>query len=226
MALLFHLEIFYYLAICTSATLVKGYLPTFIDILGYVSLIEMIKVSFLLSFEGLDMQRGILFPERKKRNSSVPEVNSLMIFKVCESLGINVQLAPEERRLTLIKKYIKRTEKDYNTPEVKSEMVYHICKALNIDVVLSTLSEDTEELIPEPKEKKPLPIVRSVMLHKICQALSLNTGLNTAAEFPDFKIPKKMKKETIPIVQSETIFKFCEALNLKVALANSPQDLK
>ncbi|GFR02215.1 hypothetical protein TNCT_493681 [Trichonephila clavata] len=227
MARLFHLEMFYYLAICSSATLFKWCLPTFIDILGYVFLIEIIKVCFLLSFEGHNVQKGCSFPECKKRNSSVPKVQSVMIFKMCESLGINVELIPEERKITCIEKYYKLTEKNPRTPEIKSEMIYHICKDLNIEVVLSAqMEKDTEALKPHLKKEKPLPIVRSIIVHEICQALGLDTELNTMAEFPDFKIPKKMKKEIIPIVQSETIFKFCEALNLKVALANPPQDLK
>ncbi|GFQ78222.1 hypothetical protein TNCT_604471 [Trichonephila clavata] len=167
------------------------------------------------------MQRGVSFPERKKRKNSVPGVQSLMIFKMCESLGINVQLATEERRITWIEKYYKYTKENISTPEIKSELIYPICKDLNNEVVLSAqMEKDNEALKPHLKKEKPLPIVPSVIVHEICQVLGLDTELNRMAEFPDFKIPKKMKKEIIPIVQSEKIFKFCEALNLKVALAN------
>ncbi|GFR00759.1 hypothetical protein TNCT_552861 [Trichonephila clavata] len=185
MAFLFHLEIIYYVALCAMATLLKGCLPSFIDILGYVSFAEMIKMGFLLSFEGLSMQTGLSSPERKKQYSSVPVVHSVMIFKVCQALNIEVELAPEKIRMTWIAKHNKRPGKKPKTPEVKSKMIYEICNALNIEVILSAKTEeDIGAIKPKPESKKiSPPIVRSVVVHKICQALGLNSELSPAVEF-------------------------------------------
>ncbi|GFR20595.1 hypothetical protein TNCT_62861 [Trichonephila clavata] len=127
---------------CTMATLLKGCLPSFIDIFGYVSFIEMIKISFLLSFDGLYLQRGFSLPERKKQNISVPVVHSLMLFKICLVLDIEVKLAPEEARTTWKQKFSKQLKQKPNIPEVNSKMMHEICNALSMEVELSATTED------------------------------------------------------------------------------------
>ncbi|GFR28247.1 hypothetical protein TNCT_242481 [Trichonephila clavata] len=206
------------------ATILKGCLPSFTDIFGYVSFIEMIKIGFLLSFDGLYLQGGFSFPERKKQKSSDPVVHSLMLFKICQALDIEVKLAPEEARTTWNAKFNKQLKQKPNIPEVKSKMIYEICNALSLEVELSETAEDIGELKPIPK-KKPLPIVHSITVHGICQALGLETELNPGAELKKFKLPKKIKNKIIPVVQSEAIFKFCEGLNIRAKLANPQHDL-
>ncbi|GFR17439.1 hypothetical protein TNCT_735821 [Trichonephila clavata] len=208
------------------STLLKGCLPSFIDIFGYVSFIEMVKIGILLSFNGLYQHGGFSFPDLKKQRSSVPVVHSLMLFKICQALDIEVKLAPEEARTTWNAKFNKQLKQKPNVPEVKSKMIYEICNALSLEVELSATTEGIEELNPKPiPKKKPLPIVHSITVHGICQALGLETELNPAAELKKFKLPKKMKNKIIPVVQSEVIFKFCEGLNIRAKLANPQHDL-
>ncbi|GFW96976.1 hypothetical protein TNCV_4801891 [Trichonephila clavipes] len=171
---LFHLEILYYLAICTSATIFKGFLPTFIDILGYVFLFELMKICFLLSFEGLNMQKGSLFPENKKRNGSVPKVKSLMIFKMCESMNINVQLALAEEDTYALKPQPKKKKP---LPLVRSVIVHEICQALGLATELNTKAEFQDFKLPTKMIKETIPIVQSEVIFKFCEALDLKVAL-------------------------------------------------
>ncbi|GFY48184.1 hypothetical protein TNIN_281831 [Trichonephila inaurata madagascariensis] len=151
MALLFDLEILFYLALCAMATLFKGCLPSFIDIFGYVSLIEMIKVGFLLSFERLSS-----YTERKNQNSSSA---------VTADTGA---LKP-----------MHQPKKPF--PIVRSVMVHQICQALGLNTELNTSTEFPDFKLPKKmKGKEMIPIVQSETIFKFCDALSLKNALTNS----------------------------------------------
>ncbi|GFS72188.1 hypothetical protein TNCV_2442371 [Trichonephila clavipes] len=151
MVLCFHLEIFYYLAICISATLFKGCLPSFIDILGYVSFCEMIKLCFLLSFEEIRKQKDFYISQRRKRNSSVPTNSS-------EAL----KSQPKKKK---------------PLPIVRSVIVHEICQALDLDTELQTTVEFPDFQLPRKIKREIIPIVQSEDIFKFCIALNLKVAL-------------------------------------------------
>ncbi|GFV09112.1 hypothetical protein TNCV_4198891 [Trichonephila clavipes] len=100
--------------------------------------------------------------EQEPVNNLMPTVHSGMIFKLCQSLDIKAQLAPEEERNIWIPKHKKSTESKPTVPVVKSEIIYQMCNALDIKVILSpTVEKDIVVLEPnrEAKKNKPSPLV-------------------------------------------------------------------
>ncbi|GFV53523.1 hypothetical protein TNCV_5087691 [Trichonephila clavipes] len=156
MALIFDLEILFYLALCAMATIFKGCLPSFIDLLGYVSVIEMIKIGFLLSFESLCVQRVSSYTERKNQNSSSA---------VTGDTGALKPKAQPKRSL----------------PVVRSIMVHEICQALGLNTELNTTAEIPDFKLPKKmKGKEMIPIVQSETIFKFCDALSLKVTLGNS----------------------------------------------
>ncbi|GFY78471.1 hypothetical protein TNIN_331851 [Trichonephila inaurata madagascariensis] len=82
----------------------------------------------------LDKERKVI-PERdddKLEGNVVPVVHSLMIFKMCEGLGLLAQLAPEsDRKIWALKKKPRRI------PKVHSKTILMFCEALNLDAELA-----------------------------------------------------------------------------------------
>ncbi|GFQ75187.1 hypothetical protein TNCT_474261 [Trichonephila clavata] len=118
--------------------------------------------------------------EQKQKLCSVPKVHSVMIFKMCQSLGIKARLALEEEKCTWFVKHQKRSKSKSTIPAVKSKMIYEMCNALNIEVVLlQTTEQGIVALKPEQQEKQnKSPIVHSVFVYKMCRALGLDAELN------------------------------------------------
>ncbi|GFR33937.1 hypothetical protein TNCT_597801 [Trichonephila clavata] len=121
------------------ATLLKGCLPSFIDILGYVSFTEMIKTGFLLSFEDLNTPTDLsskpnrTIPEVKSKMISPPPiVRSVMVHKICQALGIDTELNPAAEF-----KNFKLPQKRKPNPIVHSVAVFKLCEALNIKASLA-----------------------------------------------------------------------------------------
>ncbi|GFV72187.1 hypothetical protein TNCV_3278421 [Trichonephila clavipes] len=132
------------------ATVFKGCLPSFIDILGYVSIAEMIKVCFLLSFEGLNKQRGFNISKPGRRVSS----DSTKSSKALKSL-------PKKKPL----------------PIVRSVTVHGICQALGLDTELQTTAEFPDFKLRRKMKKEIIPIVQSEVIFKLCEALNLKVAL-------------------------------------------------
>ncbi|GFU25477.1 hypothetical protein NPIL_258921 [Nephila pilipes] len=101
------------------------------------------------------MRRWKLLRKKKK----IPIVHSLMVYKMCEGLGINVQIAPIENRKTWMCKFndlpkcvsptaapeIKGQKNKLKSqkviPVVKSASVFMFCTALGIEAILDPLQD-------------------------------------------------------------------------------------
>ncbi|GFV09119.1 hypothetical protein TNCV_4198961 [Trichonephila clavipes] len=152
----FLLEISFYLVVWVMSTLLHGHSPYFIEILGFVSIVEIFKKYLLPNFEKTEQLNGNLLLleniEQKQENDSVPIVHSVIVFKICQSLDIKARLAPEGERTPWIPKFKKQLESKQTIPVVKSKIIFEICNALNIKAVLTpTIEQDTAIL--EPKQK-------------------------------------------------------------------------
>ncbi|GFT31930.1 hypothetical protein TNCV_3467981 [Trichonephila clavipes] len=141
-----------------TATLFNGCLPSFIDILGYVSFAEIIKVCFFLSFEGLSNERDLYISNRKKRVSSVSTNSS----EALKSL-------PKKKPL----------------PIVRSVTVHGICQALDLDTELQTTVEFPDFKLRRKMKNEIIPTVQSEVIFKFCEALNLKVAL--ANPSPVFK---------------------------------------
>ncbi|GFT49427.1 hypothetical protein TNCV_3366321 [Trichonephila clavipes] len=187
------LEISFYVVVCVMTTLWQGHLPYFVEILEYITIVEIFKKFFLPNFERTQQLNGNLLlsqcKERKPENDSVPIVYSVMIFNMCQPLDLKTRLALDEEKSVWIAKCKKRSNSKSTIPVIKSKTIYQMCNALDIKVVLSpTTEQDTITLEPnrEPKKNKPPPFVRSVMVYKACHALSLEAELILELEFERF----------------------------------------
>ncbi|GFY78464.1 hypothetical protein TNIN_161341 [Trichonephila inaurata madagascariensis] len=90
------------------------------------------------------------------------------MYKMCEGLGIQVQLAPIEKDIW-IKKFKKPIK---NIPIVRSGTILKFCIALNIPAQLAAgknIEGDQQQKSLNPI--KVPPVVNSVAVYKICQAL-------------------------------------------------------
>ncbi|GFU12006.1 hypothetical protein NPIL_197811 [Nephila pilipes] len=188
MAIAFLSEIMMYLISCFVVDLLRGSMPSVGEIIVCVCLNEMIKI-FVKWYYGNGIQvQNMVIPEQiyvslaqGNEKKEIPVVYSFMIFKMCEGLDIEVELAPMEERPTWGKKIKKSTQ---CIPTVRSETVFKICNALNLPAVF----EQTEGLDIEVEEEtkissriKATPIVNSVAIYKICLALGLPAELNENA---------------------------------------------
>ncbi|GFU54150.1 hypothetical protein NPIL_33471 [Nephila pilipes] len=188
MAIAFLSEIMMYLISCFVVDFMRGSMPSVGEIIVCVFLNEMIKIFYNWYYGNEIELHGMAIPEQivlslehgiKKKE--IPVVYSFMIFKMCEGLDMEVQLAPIEERHAWDKKIKISTQ---CIPTVRSETVFKICNALNLPGEL----ELTEGLDIKVEEKtkissriKATPIVNSVAVYKICLALGLPAQLNENA---------------------------------------------
>ncbi|GFY70562.1 hypothetical protein TNIN_60751 [Trichonephila inaurata madagascariensis] len=96
------LEASLYLFFSVIADYIEIDLVSFLKILGCVLVVDVLKNLIAIYFESAsqDKERKVI-PERdddKLEGNVVPVVHSLMIFKMCEGLGLEAQLAPESDR--------------------------------------------------------------------------------------------------------------------------------
>ncbi|GFT75518.1 hypothetical protein NPIL_52911 [Nephila pilipes] len=183
MAIAFLSEIMMNLISCLVVDFMRGSMPSFGEIIVCVFLNEMINIFFKWYYgNGTQMQRMVI-PEQidlsleyGNKKKGIPVVYSFMIFKMCEGLDIEVQLATIEKRDTWDKKIKKSTQ---CIPIVRSENDFKICNALNLPAELELI----ERLDIEVEEKtssgsKATPIVNSAVVYKICLVLGLPAQLN------------------------------------------------
>ncbi|GFT83820.1 hypothetical protein NPIL_298401 [Nephila pilipes] len=188
MAIAFLSEIMMYLISCFVVDFMRGSMPSFGEIIVCVFLNEMIKIFFNWYYGNEIEMQSVVIPgpiylslEHGNEKKGIPVVYSLMIFKMCEGLDIEVELAPIEERDTWDKKIKKSTQ---CIPTVRSETVFKICNALNLPAELELnegLDIEVEEEINISSRIKATPIVNSVVVYKICLALGLPAQLNEKA---------------------------------------------
>ncbi|GFT53148.1 hypothetical protein TNCV_4232701 [Trichonephila clavipes] len=213
------LEGMFYFLPFILAILTQGNLPNLIQILTYATIAEFLKHYLLLQHGAKpDSHMKSLPPNLKQpkiAKKNIPLVHSLMVFKICEALDIQVKFAPIEKQ-----KYdFKICEGDKSSfPAVQSEK---LCKELNIRVNFS-LEKHSNNLTPQVASTniKPPITVNSLMVHKMSQALGFDTELNPVKHPEPFvsNLRKKRLAKKIPTVNSPEIFKFCEALEIQAKL--------
>ncbi|GFQ94158.1 hypothetical protein TNCT_178521 [Trichonephila clavata] len=183
-------EISFYVLSHLVGFLIQGYLPTFFQIIVYVTINESFKNYILPIFtknprtqreDGIEQNNK---EEMERKN--IPIVQSLAVFKISEALQISARLASIEEMNNWEKKDVLKKKESPNIIEKEQK-----------------------------KENNSPPQVSNVAVYKMCLALGLQAELNPEMKTKIFT----RKPKAIPVVHSTTIFMFCEALNLKVVLA-------
>ncbi|GFS68786.1 hypothetical protein NPIL_590871 [Nephila pilipes] len=187
MAIAFLSEIMMYLISCFVVDFLRGSMPSYGEIIVCVFLKEMIKIFFNWYYGNgsIRIMQSMVIPERidlslehGNKKKGIPVVYSFMMFKMCEGLDMEVQLAPIEERNAWDKKIKKSTQ---CIPTVRSETVFKICNALNLPVELE-LTEGLDVQVEEKtKTSSATPNVNSAVVYKICLALGLPAQLNENA---------------------------------------------
>ncbi|GFT47847.1 hypothetical protein NPIL_505711 [Nephila pilipes] len=156
-------EVSFYVISCGMAMIYKFDLDFFLQISVYVLFIEIIKHCFIVILDETNIQRETVILDYEmpivEKKGKIPIVNSVMVYKMCEGLGLNVQRAPVEKRKTWILKFneeskcvtptiaseIKEQNNKLNSPKiipvVKSASVFKFCIALGIEAVLDPLQD-------------------------------------------------------------------------------------
>ncbi|GFX83777.1 hypothetical protein TNCV_350411 [Trichonephila clavipes] len=130
------LETSLYLFFSVIADYIQVDLVSFLEILGCVLVVDWIKNLTEIYFESTtQVQEFKVIAERgndKLAGIEVPVVHSLMVFKMCEGLGLQAQLAAEsDRKIWMVKK------KPRPIPKVHSKTILMFCEALNLDAELA-----------------------------------------------------------------------------------------
>ncbi|GFY57581.1 hypothetical protein TNIN_139901 [Trichonephila inaurata madagascariensis] len=190
MADFFIKEVSFYVLSYLVGSFIQGCVPTFFQIIGYVSITEIFKLFILPIFtENARTEREDGIEENYKvemEGKNIPIVRSFAVFKMCEGLDISARLAPME---------------EINNWKPKDNL-----KKKELPNIIKK---------EQKKETNLPPQVRNVAVYKMCLALGLEAELNPNMKTEIFT----RKQKPIPVVQSTTVFMFCEALNLKATLA-------
>ncbi|GFY66008.1 uncharacterized protein TNIN_100981 [Trichonephila inaurata madagascariensis] len=172
------LETSLYLFFSVIVDYIQVDLASFLEILGCVSVVDVIKNFIGLYFESItQVQECKIIVGRdddKFERVGIPVVlEYLKIFKMCEGLGLQAQFAAEsDRKIWVAKK------KPRPISKVNSKTILMFCEALNLDVKLA--HSPAREYLQENQLKlvKLLPVVHSISIFKMCEALGLNVKLN------------------------------------------------
>ncbi|GFR15932.1 uncharacterized protein TNCT_177221 [Trichonephila clavata] len=130
------LETSLYLFFSVFADYIQFDLVSFLEILGCVLIVDCIKNLTGIYFESItQVPESKIIAERdgdKLQGIEVPVVHSLMVFKMCEGLGLQAQLAAEsDRKIWVAKK------KPRPIPKVHSKTILMFCEALSLDAELA-----------------------------------------------------------------------------------------
>ncbi|GFS29768.1 uncharacterized protein TNIN_30811 [Trichonephila inaurata madagascariensis] len=135
------LEINLYLFFSFIVDYIELDLVSILEILGSLLVVDMIK-----NLTGIYFERAAQVQERKGiaeraddkvERTGVPVVHSLMVFKMCEGLGLPAQLLAESDRKIWVAK-----NKPRPVSKVHSKMILMFCEASNLDAVLTPTSPE------------------------------------------------------------------------------------
>ncbi|GFT98314.1 hypothetical protein NPIL_599481 [Nephila pilipes] len=166
MAVLVILEVGYYLLLNALAVLLQWDLPSLIQIIGFVTVSELVKLYFIHNFANTTF-----VPEMKDDEKLIPKVQPVTVVKCCQALDVDVQLPPTDKQNGNIK--------NNSCPIVQSIHVYKMCVALGLDAQLSDAKKRQPFVSKLQKQRaaKIPPTVLSPFVFKICEALGLPTTL-------------------------------------------------
>ncbi|GFU01962.1 hypothetical protein NPIL_71751 [Nephila pilipes] len=170
-------------------------------------------------FEKTNEQRYVAILESEKQHIEkkvyIPVVHSFIVYKMCEGLGLEVQIVSIENR----KIWIRNNNEPMNmTPTILSDKSFNQGASQNFVVNDKNILSHKSKI--GTKNSKLIPKVRSAMIYKLCQDLRIEAELNPLKE-PTLNKgqSKKINSEIlIPIVKSASILMFCNALGIDVKL--------
>ncbi|GFU15653.1 hypothetical protein TNCV_1294951 [Trichonephila clavipes] len=130
------LETSLYLFFRVIANYIEVDLVSFLKILGYVLVVEvltnLIEIFFESAAQVLEPKVVAELNEDKFERNGVPVVHSLMIFKMCEGLGLPAQLAAKSDRQMGVAE-----NKSSPIPKVHSKTILMFCETLNLEAELA-----------------------------------------------------------------------------------------
>ncbi|GFS51629.1 hypothetical protein NPIL_573711 [Nephila pilipes] len=151
-------EVSFYVVSCGMAMIAELDLDFILQITACVVFVEIVKYCFTMILDDINVEREILILDQEmkvdEKKGKIPIVHSLMVYKMCEGLGINAQIAPAEDRKfnerpkcatptvaseTKEQKSMLKTLKV--VPVVKSASVFTFCTALGIEAILDPLQD-------------------------------------------------------------------------------------
>ncbi|GFU54423.1 hypothetical protein TNCV_3977241 [Trichonephila clavipes] len=131
------LETSFYLFFNVIVDYIQVDLVSFLEILGCVLVVDLIKNLTGIYFESTTQaqerkdDKDVGRDDNKFERVVVPVIHSMMVFKMCEGLGLPAQLAAEsDRQIWIMKK------KPRPIPKVHSKTILMFCEALNLDAEL------------------------------------------------------------------------------------------
>ncbi|GFY55294.1 uncharacterized protein TNIN_196521 [Trichonephila inaurata madagascariensis] len=129
------LETSLYLFFSVIADFIEFDLVSFLEILGCVLVVDVLKHLIGIYFESTTQIQEIKVIAEQVDDQfervGVPIVHSMMVFKMCEGLGLQAQLATEsDRKIWVAKK------KPRPIPKVHSKAILMFCEALDLDAEL------------------------------------------------------------------------------------------
>ncbi|GFT86857.1 hypothetical protein NPIL_437481 [Nephila pilipes] len=166
MVVLVILEVGYYLLLNAFAVLLQGDLPSLIQIIGFVTVNELVRLYFIHNFA-----KTTFVPMTNDDEKLIPNVQPVTVVKFCQALDVDVQLPPTDKQNGYIK--------NNSFPIVQSIHVYKMCVALGLDAQLSDTKKQQPFVSKLQKQRaaKIPPIVLSPFVFKICEALGLPATL-------------------------------------------------
>ncbi|GFT57330.1 hypothetical protein NPIL_102991 [Nephila pilipes] len=148
-------------------------LPSFVEIICYSIVVELIKMCSLLQFPvrgNLGVGSSVEFRENSVEDKVSGE--SSFATKVCLTKDLKVDLALET------KDAIFKPTNRVIVPIVHSDVVYRFCQALDLRAILAPM-ETRVVFDPQKRTKKEkvIPVVRSEVVYSICLSLNLEAKL-------------------------------------------------
>ncbi|GFR07022.1 hypothetical protein TNCT_210111 [Trichonephila clavata] len=128
------LETSLYLFFSDIADYIQVDIVSFLEILGCVLVVELIRNLTGIYFESTTQaqERKVIVERAEEKFEKVPVVHSLMVYKMCEGLGLQAQLATEQdRKIWVAKKKLRPI------PKVHSKTILMFCEALGLDAELA-----------------------------------------------------------------------------------------
>ncbi|GFT96871.1 hypothetical protein NPIL_40631 [Nephila pilipes] len=157
------LEVSFYVISCAMAMISELDLDFILHISSCVIFTEITKHCFTMILDDINVETETLILDQEmevvEKKEKIPIVNSMMVYKMCEGLGINVQIAPIENRKTRMCKFndhpkcvnpmaaseikgqMSKLKSQKVISVVKSASVFMFCTALGIEAILDPLQD-------------------------------------------------------------------------------------
>ncbi|GFY73739.1 hypothetical protein TNIN_71661 [Trichonephila inaurata madagascariensis] len=112
------------------------YFVSFLEILGCALVVDILKHLIGIYFKSIArVPERTVIPDQddvKLERIAIPLVHFMMVFKMCEGLGLPAQLAAASNRTIWVAK-----RKPRPIPKVHSKTILMFCEALNLDAELA-----------------------------------------------------------------------------------------